>query len=346
MECEGKRILVTGGAGMIGSTLVEELVERGAIVTVADNLWRGKIENLTVNGKPIIDLENRFLKVDLRDYANCLKAVEDQEVVYHLADVVAGINYVFGNQLSLFHANVVMNSNILHAAIKKGTKKFVYVGTACSCPKEKQNTLNPPLLKEEDAYPANPESSYGWSKLMGEYQCELAEKEGLLEIGILRLHNVYGPKSEMSPERSQVIPALIRKALNYPREHFVVWGSGRQRRAFVYVEDVIEALIGVLEKGMGKGVIQIGPDKSTSIKEIAERVVEIAGKDIDVCYDTSKMEGDIDRAADWSKAKRILDWQPKTDIGSGLKKTFEWCKKDITQAYSIRRQGAANVHEA
>ncbi len=328
MEWKGKRILVTGGAGMIGSALVERLVEAGCDVAVADNLWRGKIENLTVNGELIID-PKRFLQVDLTDYANCLKAVEGQEVVYHLADVVAGINYVFGNQFSLFHANVVMNSNILHAAIRMGVRQFVYVGTACSFPKEKQDTLGPPLLKEEDAYPAHPESSYGWSKLMGEYQCELAQEEDLLDIGILRLHNVYGPKSEMSPERSQVIPALIRKALNYPREEFVVWGSGRQRRAFLYVGDVIEALISVLEKGMARGVIQIGPDKSTSIREIAERIVEISGKDITIIYDTSKPEGDMDRAADWSKAKKILNWEPKTDISTGLRKTFLWCEAHL-----------------
>jgi GDP-D-mannose 3', 5'-epimerase len=327
MELKGKKILITGGAGMIGSTLVGRLIEKGAIVTVADNLWRGKIDNLINDGKPVVNIDNNLLKSDLTNYENCLKASAGQEVVYHLADVVAGINYVFGNELSLFHSNILINSNMIHASIASKVKQFIYVGTACSFPREKQNKLNTPLLKEEDVYPANPESSYGWSKLMGEYECELAQKEGLLDVGILRLHNVYGPKCDMSVEKSQVIPALIRKALYYPDEQFVVWGSGKQKRAFIYIDDVIDALISVLERGMGKGVIQIGPDKSISIREIAEIIVQISNKNIPIVFDSTKREGDMDRAADWSKAQVILNWEPKVDIVAGLRKTFEWCKK-------------------
>jgi nucleoside-diphosphate-sugar epimerase len=218
---------------------------------------------------------------------------------------------------------------MLRAAIGNGKCKYIYVGTACSYPKEKQDRLNPPPLKEEDAYPANPESSYGWSKLIGEYECELAQKEKLIDTGILRLHNVYGPKCDFSIEKSQVIPSLIRKTINYPAEEFIVWGSGNQRRAFVYVDDVIDALVSIVEKGMNKGPIQIGPDSSISIREIAETIVSISGKKIKVQYDTSKREGDIDRYADWSKAKEILDWSPKTSIEYGLRCTYEWIKSQI-----------------
>lgn len=325
MRLKDKKILVTGGAGQIGSNLVERLVENGVDVSVADNLWRGKKENLIKDGTPVIDLDGNFHRVDLVSYENCLKAAEDNEIVYHLADVVAGINYVFSNQLSLFHSNILMNSNMLHASIAAGVKQYIYVGTACSYPAEKQNVLDPPPFKEEDVYPASPESSYGWSKLMGEYECELAQSEGLIEMGILRLHNVYGPKCEMSPEKSQVIPALIRKAINYPKEKFVVWGSGNQRRAFLYVEDTIDALVSVLESGMNKGVIQIGPDYSISIRELAEIIVSISKKKIEIEYDISKREGDMDRTADWTRAKEILGWSPKTSIEEGLRKTYEWC---------------------
>jgi GDP-D-mannose 3',5'-epimerase len=325
MRLKGKKILVTGGAGQIGANLVERLVDNGVDVSVADSLWRGKKENLMRDGIPLIDFDRRFYHVDLVNYENCLRAAEDHEIVYHLADVVAGINYVFSNQLSLFHSNILMNSNMLHASIAAGVKQYIYVGTACSYPAEKQNILNPPPFKEDDVYPASPESSYGWSKLMGEYECELAQSEGLIEMGILRLHNVYGPKCEMSPEKSQVIPALIRKAINYPKERFVVWGSGNQRRAFLYVKDTIDALISVIKSGMNKGVIQIGPDYSISVKEIAERIVSISGKKIQIEYDTSKREGDMDRTADWSKANKILDWSPKTNIEQGLKETYAWC---------------------
>jgi GDP-D-mannose 3', 5'-epimerase len=331
-QWEGKRVLVTGGAGQIGANLVRRLVALGAEVTVADNLWRGKLSNLIVDGQPIINLESHFLELDLVDFRNCLKVAQGQDLVYHLADVVAGINYVFGNQLSLFGTNVVMNSNMLRGAIEAQVAQYVYVGTACSYPAEMQNRLNPPPFKEEDAYPASPESSYGWSKLMGEYECQLAQNENLIDVGLLRFHNVYGPCCEMSPEKSQVIPALIRKALCYPDEEFVVWGSGNQRRAFVYVADIIEALVSVVESGMNQGVIQIGPGHSESIREIAEVIVNIVGGNIPMRFDATRPEGDTDRTADWSKAKRVLGWEPRTDIREGLSKTIEWCRTQLLEA--------------
>lgn len=331
MNWQGKRVLVTGGAGQIGSHLTAKLVAAGADVAVADNLWRGRKSNLIVHGAPVIDFERNFHEVDLVDYGNCVTAVRDREIVFHLADVVAGINYVFGNQFSLFNTNVVMNSNMIRTSVSAGVQKYIYVGTACSYPDHMQQELNPPPLREEDAYPASPESSYGWSKLMGEYECELCLQESLMDVGILRLHNVYGPHCELSRERSQVIPSLIRKAINHPREEFIVWGSGNQRRAFAYVDDVIDALFSVVDKGMGKGVIQIGPDFSTSIREIAEMVVSITGRDIPIHYDTTMPEGDMDRVADWSKARDVLGWSPRTGIAAGLARTYEWCEAYLTE---------------
>lgn len=323
-------ILVTGGAGLIGSNLVKKLVSFGHIVYVADNLWRGKIQNLYEGEKPIIDLEKQFFQVDLRDKEKCLEVTRNMDVVYHLADIVAGINFVFSNELFLYHANVLMNTYMLNAAIKNNVEKYIYVGTACSFPAEKQMVLDPPPFKEEDVYPASPESSYGWSKLMGEYECELALKEKLIDIGILRLHNVYGPPCELNPEKSQVIPALCRKALMYPEEPFEVWGSGNQKRAFVYVDDIIDALIAVAKFGMNKGAIQIGPGESVSIADIAKKIAEISGKSIDIEFDISKPEGDVDRCADWSKAKKILGWEPKIGIDMGLKLTYQWCKEFLS----------------
>ena len=322
-------ILVTGGAGMIGSNLVKRLVSDGQRVSVVDNLWRGKVENLYDNGQPVIDMEGDFCEVDLRDSEACLAVTKGVDVVYHLADIVAGINFVFANELFLWRANVLMNTNVLNAAILNGVRKYIYVGTACSYPKHKQNRLNPPPFKEGDVYPAEPESSYGWSKLMGEYEAELAQREDAIDVGILRLHNVYGPPCELDPERSQVIPALCRKAIEYPEKDFVVWGSGNQRRAFVYVSDVVEALAVTPERGMNQGVIQIGPSESISIREIAEKVVAISGRAIDIRFDTSRPEGDMDRMADWSKAKCVLGWRPRVDIDLGLAQTYEWCQRHL-----------------
>ena len=325
------KILVTGGAGLIGSNVVKKFLNIGHDVYVADNLWRGKLENLYDNGDPVIDLDSHFHKVDLQDYDSCLFVTRDVDVVIHLADIVAGINFVFSNELFVYRANVVMNSNVLNAAISNNVKKFLYVGTACSYPADMQSKLNPPPFKEEDAYPASPESAYGWSKLMGEYECELAQKEGKIETGILRLHNVYGPPCEMSPEKSQVIPALCRKAIKYPVEGFVVWGSGSQKRAFLYVDDVVDAIQALFEKGMNKGVIQIGPNVSHSIADIAKKIVILSGKDIDIQFDTLKPEGDKDRTADSSKALKILGWKQKISIDEGLKRTYKWADTNLSK---------------
>lgn len=331
-DFDGKHVLVTGGAGQIGSHLVAALVERGARVSVADSLWRGKREHLAPGGHPLIDLDHDFHQVDLTDADACARVTEGCDLVYHLADVVAGINYVFGNQFSLFNNNLRIDSNMLHAAVANRVPAYVYVGTACSYPAalsvpDAQGRT--PLFREEDVFPALPESSYGWSKLMGEYQAELAMNEGLMKVGLLRFHNVYGPHCEMSPERSQVIPSLIRKALRHPEEPYIVWGSGRQRRAFVYVSDVVDALLRVAGPGLGQGVIQIGPDYSTSIRELAQEIAAISGKDIEITFDPTRREGDGDRAADRSKALRVLGWEPRVSLAEGLRKTYEWCSGAI-----------------
>ena len=189
----------------------------------------------------------------------------------------------------------------------------MYVGTVCSFPMTRQNSLNVIPLKEEELFPAMPESAYGWSKLIGQLEIGFIEKETGIPCCTLMFHNVYGAPCDYG-ERSQVIPALIRKAINYPQEPFIVWGSGKQGRAFVHVDDVVNAICLALKKGWGQGWIQIGPEECTSIKEIAETIVRISGKDIDVIYDTTKPEGDIARCADYSKAKEMLGWEPSVNL--------------------------------
>ena len=324
------KILVTGGAGLIGSNVVKRFVNLGHEVFVADNLWRGRMENLQENGRPVIDLDSRFHQVDLREYGNCVAVSKDIDLVIHLADIVAGINFVFANELFLYRANIVMNSNMLDAAIKNNVKKYIYVGTACSYPEEMQSKLNPPPFIEEDAYPANPESSYGWSKLMGEYEADLAKINSQINIGLLRLHNVYGPGASYDSFKGQVIPSLIRKAVNYPDEEFIVWGSGKQYRDFVYIDDVINALVLVPEKGMNNGLIQIGTEIPTTIEKLSKIIIEISKKKIIPIFDTSKPEGDIGRISNCKKARKILNWNPSVNINTGLKKTYNSIMNEIT----------------
>ena len=324
--------LITGGLGLIGSTLARRLIQKGDSVVVVDNLWRGEVSNLLVGDETWGSLGAKFFEYDLRSAKRCAEVMHGVERVIHLADIVAGINFVFENEYFVFKSNVLINSNVLDAAIKNGVREYLYVGTACSYPQHLQETIGGTPLTESDAYPAEPESSYGWSKLMGEYECLLAEKEEQIDVSVLRLHNVYGPPCEVSPEKSQVIPALCRKAVRYPSEEFVVWGSGHQRRAFVFVDDVVDAIEASLERGMSQGVIQIGAEKSHSIAEIASKIAAISGKSLEIRFDLGKPEGDKDRMADISKAKTLLDWSPKTTIDDGLSRTYQWVEKTLNNA--------------
>lgn len=328
-----KKILVTGGAGMIGSNLVKTLVKEGHDVFVVDNLWRGKLSYLNNDkGCSVIDLNTRFFNRDLSEANTCDDLALQVDYIVHLADVVAGINYVFNNQGSLFRQNLLINSNVINSArkAKETLKGFLYVGTVCSFPLTRQNSLEVVPLKEDELYPAMPESAYGWSKLMGQYETDLLGSETEIPTCVLMFHNIYGTPCDFG-ERSQVIPALIRKAINYPQEPFVVWGSGEQGRAFIHVEDVVRSIVLGLEKGWNRGIIQIGPSICTSIKEIAEMVVNISGKNIQIQYDLTKPEGDKARAADYTKAKDILGWEPSISLEEGLKQQYEWIEKEINK---------------
>lgn len=323
----GRRVVVTGGAGMIGSCLVERLLGLGADVTVIDSLWRGRREHLERSGRSLIDLASRFHQIDLAEPTPALpRLLEGADTVFHLADVVAGIGYVFGKQFSLFTTNTAIDSATLRAAIAARVPNYIYVGSACSYPKEKQSIENPPPLREHEVYPASPESAYGWSKLMGEYILERAQAEGLIRGAVLRLHNVYGPRTDLDPARSQVIPALIRKALLAPAEPFVVWGSGRQRRAFVFVEDVAQALLRLRERGMGQSPVQFGNPSSTSIADLARTIARLTGRDLEPRFDTTKPEGDFDRIPELSRCREVLGMEPTTTLEQGLTQTIQWAR--------------------
>ena len=188
--------IVTGGAGFIGSHLVRHIkkVQSSARVLVIDNFSRGSLINL--DGIKNIDT----IHGDLRDPNVCAGYICNADTVYHLADVVAGIGYIFQHQAEVFHDNVLINTNVLHACTTAGIRNYIYVGTACSYPKTLQMTYDIVTLNEQQTYPAMPESSYGWSKLMGEYEADLASAEAKMNVSVIRLHNVYGPGKKCFPQ--------------------------------------------------------------------------------------------------------------------------------------------------
>jgi GDP-D-mannose 3', 5'-epimerase len=321
------KICVTGGAGMIGSSLVKRLLSEKYDVIVVDNLWRGKIENLFIEGKPIINMETNFHRVDISDPKNInllQNIIKDCDYVVHLADIVAGIGYVFDKQYEIFKLNNAINTNLFQATIDSGLKKLIYAGTACSFPLELQNSLDSEM-NDEDLFPANPESAYGWSKLMGQLELRYLAEIASFEINTLMFHNVYGQNCEFEGERPQVIPSLINRIIDAEEGSTIeVWGSGNQGRAFIHVDDIVDAIIKSIEKENLPEYMQIGPNHCTSIKELVESLIEISGKKINVKFDTTKPEGDKGRYANYKIAKKTISWEPKVDLTKGLIETYNW----------------------
>jgi len=319
---ENKHIIITGGAGFIGTNLVNVLSKYDNIkITVIDNLWRG-------NKKYISDIPSvLIIEEDLTDYEICKKYIKDADLVYHLAEIVCGVDYAFNNQSFIYRQNILINSNVLSASIENNIKNYVYVGSACSYPKINQNRKDLNYFSEEDVHPLSPETSYGMSKYLGEYEAELAQNEKKINVGILRLHNVYGEYSSLDSKLSQVIPSLIVRLLNSDNI-LQVWGSGEQYRDFIYVGDVVESLLLVSQKGMNKGVIQIGTGKATKISDLANILLEIneyySDRKIKLEFDTTKLEGDFGRLSINKKSEELLGWYPKVNICDGLEKTFKW----------------------
>jgi GDP-D-mannose 3',5'-epimerase len=325
-----RKILVTGGAGMIGSNLVKKLVENGDDVFVVDNLWRGKLSNLQTEGRYCINIENRFYNRDLSVPGSIDDIISQVDFVVHLADIVAGIGYVFNNQGYIFRQNVLINSNVF-TSIRNSSHKIegvMYVGTACSFPRELQSSFEAALLEESQLYPANPESAYGWSKLMGQFELGILGEEKNIKTLSLIFHNVYGSPADYS-ERGQVIPSLIARVLKNPNEPLTVWGTGKQGRAFVHVDDVVRAILLALDNGWNQGPIQIGPDKCTTIAEVAAAVIKVSGLQNTIIYDTTKPEGDLARAANYAKAKSILGWEPRVSLEEGIGELYSWIQNDM-----------------
>lgn len=316
--------VVTGGAGFIGSHLVKRLLDEGREVLVADNFSRGRLENLKDVGAEKV----KWVKADLRDYSQALAAIKDAETVYHLAAVVGSVEYLHGSEMAELRAlqdNLVIDANVFRACLQYKVRRIVYASSVSVYPIDLQQKLDV-VLSEEDLRYYNPEGGYGWAKLLGEIQ--LGWMKGI-DIGIARIFTAYGP-GEPLDETAHAVPALVRKAIMYPKEDFIVWGPGEQTRSFMYVSDCVEALLRLEEKASNPPlIVNVGSDKPISIRELAEKIVEISGKEIKIKYDPSKPVGPMSRTANIKKAREELGWNPTVSLEEGLRHTYGWVKKKL-----------------
>jgi GDP-D-mannose 3', 5'-epimerase len=285
-----------------------------------------------------------FVEVDLQDRFQTARWVNNTGTVIHLADIVAGIDYVFSHQHAVFRSNMLINMNVLEACLNNDIKNYLYMGTACSFPLHFQSFYEIVALTENQTYPAMPESSYGWSKLMGEYEAPLAMSNPKINIGINRLHNVYGPGMVYGKTGSQIIPSLIRKAIEClsGTGEFEVWGSGQQYRDFIHVSDVVNGIWSSLQRGMNKGVIQLGTGRGVSVQSVAREIEKLSirffGHSCEMKWNNEMPEGDKGCVADFSKAQSLLGWKPQISFEEGLLGTFSWVAKKMSRIDELQRQ--------
>lgn len=310
------KIYVTGAAGMIGSNLSRALVDDGHQVVGVDNLWRGTSRNLELlQTHPNFSFRHADIVADQDWYAD----MAPEDVLFHTADIVAGIGYVFSNEWRVFQKNILINTQIARIVNQFQPRQLIYLGTACSYPQGLQRSVETSVLNEEVKFPADPESGYGWSKLMGEVEFTLAVKGTRTRLTVLDLHNVYGWPCIYADGTAQVIPSLVNRALNSQDRKLTVWGDGKQGRAFLHVRDVVQGARKAIGYDGGFQTFMLGPDRCTSIGEVARLIQDHPRVEIDeIVYDTSKPTGDIGRFADASRASAELGWAPAVDFREGL----------------------------
>jgi len=301
-----KKILVTGGAGFLGSFVIDSLVKRRNV----------RLEDIRIP---------RSANMDLRKWENCVKAVKNIDIVIHLAGRGGGIGYNRKYPGLLFYDNIIMNSQLMEAARLEEVEKFVGIGTVCSYPK-----YAPVPFKEEvlwEGYPEETNAAYGLSKKMMLVQSQAyAQQYGFDSIHLLMV-NLYGPRDNFDLESSHVIPALVRKfvdASQNNQKEIKVWGTGKASREFLYVEDAAEAILLATEKYNKQDPVNVGAGKQITIKELVNLIAKLTGYDGKIVWDTSKPDGQPRRCLDISKAKREFGFEAKTDLKEGLKKTVNW----------------------
>lgn len=318
-----RRVLVTGGAGFIGSNLVERLLEMGASVRVVDDLSRGSLDNLEGCLEGV-----QFWQRNLTSKEACVDACCDREVVFHLAARVGGISYYLQRPYEVIAENVLMDILVLQAALECGVQRYLYASSAHVYPGELQQRPDSAPLREEDALPAHPGLSYGWAKLLGEKQVEYAvQQEEGMRAAIVRLIGVYGRNQDTDLATASAIPAFVRRAIEYPRRKpFIILGSGEETRSYCYVEDVVSAMLLAVERldqHQLLGPLNIGSEERIKINDLAKEVIARSGKDIEIVHDLSHETITWGQALDCSKARQILDgWRPRVSLRQGLRATY------------------------
>ena len=321
-----KRILVTGAGGFIGHHLVNRLVDEGNHVRGVDIKYP-EFEATTAQ---------EFELLDLRYWDNCLEATKNIDIVYNLAADMGGIGYITAYLADIARNNILINSHMLEASRVNGVKRFLFSSSACIYPQYKQDSPDVTPLKEEDAYPADPEPGYGLEKLFTEELCKYYWNDYQFETRIVRFHNVYGPLGTYEGGKEKAPAAICRKiALASKSGEIEVWGDGNQTRSFIYIDDCVEGLVRIMNSEI-REPLNLGTDRLVTITELVEIVAKIASKNIVQKYDLSKPQGVRGRNSDNTRLRELLDWEPQIPLEVALRDTYIWIENALSKSRRIK----------
>ena len=326
-----KKVVVLGGGGFIGGHLAKRLKKDGCFVRVAD-----------IKDHEYFDHEeicHEFIRCDLRDPKSVELVIADGiDEVYQLAADMGGAGYIFTglNDANVMHNSALINLNVVHEAVKKKVKKIFYSSSACMYPEHNQLDPDNPNCTEESAYPANPDSEYGWEKLFSERLFFAFARNYGLNIRVARFHNIFGPQGTWTGGKEKAPAAMLRKAIETAGGgSFEVWGDGLQTRSFLYVDECVEAVLRLMESDF-EGPVNIGSEEMVTINQLAEMAIKLSEKSIkyyNIYGDDFKSKygfpcplGVRGRNSDNKLYKERVGWVASKPLFDGLRESYIWIK--------------------
>lgn len=313
-----RRIAVTGAGGFIGHHLVTYLKQRG--------YW---VRGVDLKKPEFTDIDaDEFEILDLRDRESADRATRDVDYVYALAADMGGMGFISSHHALILRNNALININTIESARINGATRYLYSSSACVYPEHLQTDTNVVPLKEDDAYPADPQDAYGWEKLVSEKLAEYYRSDYGLETRIVRFHNVYGPYGTYDGGREKVPAAICRKVAQADTGGTIeMWGDGEQTRSFCYIDDCVEGIYRIMQSDYSRP-INLGRDRMVSINELADIVISISSKDVDVVH-VEGPQGVRGRNSDNTKLREVLGWDPSVSLEDGLIDTYRWISTQV-----------------
>ena len=321
-----KRILVNGAGGFIGGHLVKRLKAEGYWVRAVD-LKRHEFARSAAD---------EFIVGDLRDPLLVAEVVSGIDEVYQLAADMGGAGYIFTGEhdAAVMHNSATINLNTLELGVRAGVRRFFYSSSACMYPEYNQRDPKNPKCSEESAYPAAPDSEYGWEKLFSERLYLAYQRNHGIQVRIARFHNIFGPEGTWTGGREKAPAALCRKVAEASNGGTVeIWGDGLQTRSFLYIDECLEGVRRLMDSDF-MGPVNIGSEEMVTINELAEVIMDIAGKELPIRHIPGPL-GVRGRNSDNHFIREKLNWAPSRPLREGLEKTYAWVSQQVEAAVSL-----------